>query len=398
MQRLTRLIGAGYLLICLAALLGTALVRPLGYAPFPLPIGPAQEPVVVTIWYGTEKHAWLEESARRFNEGGPRVDGRPIQLALRGMGSREQARRVASEDWGGGAPPTVVSPASTVWLELLGAQWAARHADTPRVLADGPLAPAPLALSPLVAVAWEERGALIWGESEADFWPRLHGALAQPNWSRLGGREEWGPVKLGQTSPLSSNSGAQALALMAYAYHGKSAGLTPADVEAAAFAEWLAVLQGAVPAFGASSGELMTTMLQRGPSTYDLALVYENLAIQMLGGARSWGQLRVYYPPATLLSDHPYAILDAPWITREQREAARMFRDFLLSRATQERALAYGFRPADPVVPIVTGDPQNPFNRYQANGLRANIRQQAEPPRPEVLESLLSLWQREYGR
>jgi hypothetical protein len=49
-------------------------------------------------------------------------------------------------------------------------------------------------------------------------------------------------------------------------------------------------------------------------------------------------------------------------------------------------------------VPVVTNDPRNPFNRYQASGLRADVRQQAEPPRPEVLEALLSLWEREYGR
>ncbi|MDW8215858.1 MAG: ABC transporter substrate-binding protein, partial [Roseiflexaceae bacterium] len=66
MQPVTRAIGIGYLLICLLVLLATAFIGPVGYAPFPLPIGPAQTPVVVTIWYGTEKKLWLEDAAQRF--------------------------------------------------------------------------------------------------------------------------------------------------------------------------------------------------------------------------------------------------------------------------------------------------------------------------------------------
>ena len=66
MRHLSRIIGIGYLLICVAALIGTAFVGPLGYAPFPLPIGPARTPVVVTVWYGTEKEVWLKEAVTRY--------------------------------------------------------------------------------------------------------------------------------------------------------------------------------------------------------------------------------------------------------------------------------------------------------------------------------------------
>ncbi|HWQ15323.1 MAG TPA: substrate-binding domain-containing protein [Roseiflexaceae bacterium] len=392
MQRLTRLIGIGYLAICLLALLATTFVAPLGYAPFPLQIGPAREPVVLTVWYGTEKRAWLEEAAARFAQGDPRVGGRPVRVVLRGIGSREQAERVASQRWGGEPPPAVISPASSMWLEVLRGAWAARNPGAPPVLPEGADAPAPLALTPLVLVAWEERGPLIW-RGEEGFWQELAGALARRNWSELGGREEWGPVKLGHTSPLTSNSGAQALVLLAYGYHGKAAGLTIADVSSAGFRAWLAGVESAVPAFSDSTGALVTSMLQRGPSMYDAAVVYENLAIESFEAARAWGGLRVYYPPATALSDHPYAILNAPWVTPAEREAARQFRAFLLSRPIQERARAHGFRPADPGVPIVSDDPANPFNRYQANGLRADIQQQAEPPTADVLAALLDLWQ-----
>jgi hypothetical protein len=395
MQRLPRLVGVGYLLVCALALLATAFAGPIGYAPFPLPIGPAREPVVVTIWYGTEKRAWLEDAVARYTATNPRVGGRPVRIVLRGLGSREQVERVARQEWGTDGAPTVVSPASSLWLEVLRARWAAEQGGDP--LAQGVDAPAPLALTPLVLVSWAERGALIWPEGVAD-WGRLHDALARSNWSELGGRAEWGPVKFAHTTPLTSNSGAQTLVLLAYGYHQKSAGLSVADVEDAQFLAWLDAVEGAVGEFPDSTGDFVSRLAQFGPSTYDVIALYENLAIESIAPARRWGELRVYYPPATLLSDHPYAALDAPWVTREQREAARGFRAFLLSRPIQERALAYGFRPADPAVSVVTNDPQNPFNLYRDSGLRPEIQGQAEQPAPAVVEALLARWSARYGR
>jgi hypothetical protein len=45
-------------------------------------------------------------------------------------------------------------------------------------------------------------------------------------------------------------------------------------------------------------------------------------------------------------------------------------RRFLLSPAIQARALAFGFRPANPEVKVLGSDPDNPWNRLQPFGLR----------------------------
>jgi ABC-type sulfate transport system substrate-binding protein len=134
-------------------------------------------------------------------------------------------------------------------------------------------------------------------------------------------------------------------------------------------------------------------MVRYGPSKYDVVMVYENLAIESLEAAqRQHGQpLRVYYPPATSLSDHPYAILDAPLTTAAEREAATRFRDFLLARPAQELALQRGFRPASPEVSI--GGPNNPFERYASFGVRAEIDQQVETPPAAVMAALIDLWE-----
>lgn len=414
MQPLPRLIGFGYLLICLLALLATAFVGPVGYAPFPIPLGPAQDPVVVTIWYGTEKRQWLEDAAQRFAATNPRVGNRPIQVVLRGIGSREIAERVARQDFQGAGQPTVISPASSMWVEVLKNDWATRNPGNPTIIADGADAPRPLALTPMVVVAWEARAKVLWANGPTNFWQYLHDALANnegwvgvakargfaPDSPEYRKAQEWGFVKFGHTSPLTSNSGAQALMLLTYGYHNKTSNLTNADILDPAFQRWLLDIETAVLEFGDSTGTFMTSMVQFGPSKYDVVVVYENLALENIQAAQGrWGNIRIYYPPATMFSDHPYAILQASWVTPEQRLAAAQFRDFLLSRPIQELALQpYGFRPADPNVPILSNDPENPFNKYRDFGARVDIAQQVQTPSGEVVSTLLDLWRRQVNR
>ncbi len=107
-----------------------------------------------------------------------------------------------------------------------------------------------------------------------------------------------------------------------------------------------------------------------------------------------WGNLRVYYPETTLWSDHPAAVLRAEWVTDAQRQAARTFIRFLRSRPRQERTLTYGFRPADPAVPIRTGDAQNPYTRLAQYGIKVEIPPVATPPDGPVIRNMLTMWSR----
>lgn len=397
MQNIARLIGIGYLALCLIALAGTALFGSVGYAPFPVSLGPAQQPVVISVWYGTEKEAWLEEAVQQFQATSPREGARPIEIELIGVGSREMALRTAQQEWGNDTPPTVLSPASSLWVEVLTTEWEARNGGT--IVAEGANAPQPLVLTPLVMVAWEERAAALWDNGPDNFWQELHTVITDPSGWGTQGHPEWGFVKLGHTSPLTSNSGAQTLILMSYGYYNKVSGLTSADILDQEFQTWLTDIEQGVLEFGDSTGTFMTNMVQFGPSKYDFVVVYENLAVENIEAAQGrWGQdIRVYYPPATLFSDHPYAILEAPWTTPEQQAAAAQFRDFLLSSDMQELALLSGFRPADPSIPVVTDDPENPFNKYQNFGIQVDIAQQVETPPGDVINTLLELWRREIG-
>jgi hypothetical protein len=386
MLRLSRIIATGYIVICLVALALSALIGPLGYAPFPLVRAPARPPITVTIWYSTEKREWLEAAKRKFDETDPTLGGRPIQVTLKGLGSPEIAQRVANQEWRGETPPTAISPASSMWLSMFSVPIATAGAEAAQSLV----------ISPLVVVGWEDRAQVLWPNGPKDFWHDLHDALAnEGGWKALGGNENWGPVKFGHTSPLTSNSGAQTLILLAYAFHNKSSGLTSADIDSPEFARWLAEFEsGVARPLGNTTGTFMNDIVVKGPSQYNFGVVYENLALRNMDAAkqRQNQSLRIYYPPATLLGDHPFAVPEGDWATPEERAAGIVFRDFLRSNAIQQLALQYGFRPADPNVAITSDDPSNPFKKYAANGVQVAIAQQAEVPSNEVVNSLLQLW------
>ena len=391
MQRLSRIIAFGYIAICLAVLGGSFLLGPLGYAPFPLVKASIRPPVVVTIWYGSEKKEWFAAAKERFEAAQPVVNGRLVQIQLKSLGSREIAERVLQQDWRGETPPVVVSPSSALWLDALKVPIVSSGADAPR----------PLVLSPLVLVGWEERAHVLWPNGPKNFWNDLQAALAnEGGWKALGGSESWGPVKFGHTSPLTSNSGTQALILMAYGFLGKSSGLTGADVNNPAFEQWLRPIEGSVLSFNDSTGGFMDDFVRSGPPKYDFGIVYENLALQSMAAARQRQnqEMRIFYPPATLLSDHPYAIVDGAWVDADQRAAAAKFREYLVGREAQTLALQFGFRPTDPNVSISTGDQNNPFTKYAPNGVQATIAEQVEVPSADVLNALIQLWQTKFRR
>jgi len=146
-----------------------------------------------------------------------------------------------------------------------------------------------------------------------------------------------------------------------------------------------------------STGNMMRDMVLRGPSTYDGLFVYESVVIDYLKSAEGrWGELRVTYPVRNMWNDNPYYVLDVPWSSPAQRQAAERFLQFLMSVPAQQRSLDHGFRPGNPDVPVNT--PGSPFVAYQRFGLRPEIGEICEPPAPEVLSNLLASWQRQRGR
>jgi hypothetical protein len=351
------------------------------------PAGPRTK---ITVSYGTEKEAWMQAAVAGFRTAHPE-----IEVELVGKGSLEAAQEILE----GRLQPTLWSPADSLALNLLDADWHTKYG-TPLFAKDGAAAPQPLLLTPLVFVAWQDRaGALIKAGKGTLGWKTIRTAVSSNRgWPAIGGKGEWGFVKLGHTDPTRSNSGLQALWSMTLEFfgHGKTVGVE--DLLHPDYQGFIAAIEKGVTRFEPSTGTFMIDMVRFGPSKYDIAVVYESLAIAQIANAQGrWGDLHVYYPQLTVWSDHPAAVLQAPWVSEAQRAAAGQLLAHLRSKPLQQQALAFGFRPADPEVPIKTQDADNPFVRLASYGLRADVPPAAPTPDSAVVRNLMMLWSRLMG-
>lgn len=335
----------------------------------------------IGIAYGTEKKTWLEWAVQEF----ARSDaGSKIKVNLIPMGSLEGAQALV----GGDKRINVWTPASSLYKETFVQDWQLKYSRPPIVKEES------LALTPMVFVMWNERyNAFKAKYAEINF-DTLSRALAeQTGWQAVAGQPDWGLFKFGHTVPSESNSGLNTLILMAYDHAKKNRGLTLADVVNADFQKELSTIERAASVTSSSTGTIMREMVLKGPSAYDAVFVYESVAIDYLKSAQGrWGELRVVYPRLNMWNDNPYYIIDADWSTADQKRAAEVFLDFLMTEPVQRQALVHGFRPGNPQVPVMF--PESPFVQYQRFGLRNEIGQICEYPKAEVVNNLLTAWQR----
>jgi len=340
--------------------------------------------------YSTEKQDWITAMAAEFQALHPE-----IQVNLVGKGSIEAAQDIQDEK----LKPTIWSPADSLVLQLAADDWETKTRK--KLFPDsGEDAPQPLVITPLVFAVWQDRADVLQRMSGgAISWRSLRKAIASnQGWPAIGGKSEWGFVKLGHTNPTKSNSGLQALLLMAFEFYGKRSGIEVADLLKPDFQAFVKDIERGVTKFETSTGTFMTDMIRFGPSKYDIAVVYESVAIGQLENAQGrWGDLHIYYPSVTLWSDHPAGIIAADWVTEAQRKAARTFLGFLRSRPAQDAALHHGFRPADPAVPVKNADPKNPFVRLAPYGVSIDVAPAAELPDTAVTRNVLMMWARVVG-
>lgn len=374
-----RLIAIGYIVLCgllIAAVTGGIINAnaPLAvFTPGPTAVPNPAETVMLDLVYSTEKDDWLKGAVQQWQATNPTVDGRPVQVTLRGEGS--QAIVSGLED--GSLKPTIVSPASSLQIRQINA---ATIDGKQNSAADTQ----PLLYTPLVIVAWQSDRAgdpLNNLKGDSSLWPTIQEQV------QSGQRD----FLFGQTAPDVSNSGLQTMVLMAYAYHNKTSDLTVADVQDAGFQQWYRDYARNVARFGASTGTFMEDMVRFGPSRYGAIAVYESSALERIKAAENrWGTIRIIYPPVNTWSDHPFAILDTTWTTPLQRQAAAQLREFLLSQPQQQAAVNYGFRPTDPDVRIDTAD--SAFTLNQQYGVDKDFRATLVEPSAEVIDALLQFW------
>jgi serine/threonine protein kinase len=354
--------------------------------------------IMLNFTYSTEKSAWMQAVTDTFHSKGMSYNNKSIQVVLDERGSVDGSARILS----GEINPAAWSPASFLELNQLSANWQQQHNGADIIINNGDLLPKSLVFSPLVFAVWADRARVLLNKYGKIDWPAIHSAVTLKNgWSDIAGNPAWQLVKFGQTRPDQSNSGLLTIALLAYAANNEQRDLTVDQLNTAQFKQYFKDIEDAVNAFGHSSGTfLQNVVIQQGPAQYDIVTTYENLVLTLENQAisRQHQQLQLFYPSVNILSDHPFAILQAKGVTNEQRMAARVFREFLLATEQQKVALSSGFRPTNPNVQVTDNVPGNVF-RGQPAGITINPQLQslAQAPSGVAINKLLQVWTDQYG-
>ena len=338
--------------------------------------GPGLE---LRIAYGSEKKTWLEEQIKAFLATSPKTaDRKPIRVVATAMGSGEAVTGIL----GGQLKPHVFSPASGAYVTVLNDAWMSTGGHTKAIAPAGE----PLVLSPIVIAMWKPMAEALGWPGKALGWNDILAVAQNPKGWGAYGRPEWGLFKLGHTHPEHSNSGLLAVLAEAYAGAGKTRGLTAADLAAAPTRSFLAKVEDTIVHYGKSTGFFADKMIERGPSYVSAAALYENLVIESYGKQTELPLVAIYPVEGTFWSDHPYSVLDADWVGPDEKAAAQALLAFLKARPAQERALALGFRPADPAIKIAAPiDAAHGVDPTQPQTL-------LEVPDAPTLQALLAAW------
>jgi Ca-activated chloride channel family protein len=333
-------------------------------------------PVALTMYYGSEKQAWMQDVVSNFNSRHYRACDGPISVRAIPIGSGDSMEQILA----GKIKPDVWSPAGSVWITLLNDAWRGKTGKD--FVGSGATDALSLVTSPVVIAMWKPLAQALGWPKKPIGWSDVAALSANPQGWGAYGHPEYGTFKFGHTHPDTSNSGLDSVISEYYAAAGKTRDLTTADITNSQARAFIAKIESSVIHYGDSTGFFADEMFNRGPSFLSAAVMYESLVVEsydtaQFPKAKSFPPVVAIYPKeGTFLSDHPYTIPQAPWVSAAKRTSAELFADYLLDKPQQAKALRYGFRPAmtKPVplaAPIDAAhgvDPQQPASLLQIPG------------------------------
>ncbi len=364
-------------------------------------LGDPGDCVVVDMAVSPEKIDLLTDLARTFNGSDEaEVDGECVFVRPQSTSSGLGASRLV-EGWDpdeAGPRPVIWSPASSAWGAIVD-QRLTEAGEAP-IAGTG----TPFMLTPLVIAMPEPMAeALGWPDEPIGFADVLDLSTSPEGWAAFG-HPEWGPFRLGKTNPNFSTSGLSALIAQTYAATGTTEGLTSEDLARPAVVEFATGVESAVVHYGDTTLTFLNNLYradQRGSGlTYASAVAVEEKSVIDYNrgdpdGVRQPGEeprpprvplVAIYPEEGTLYSDNPFFVLDADWVSDEERAGAEAFGAFVQRPENQERVLEYGFRPGNPDVAI--GAPITPENGVDPDQPQTLL----EVPEPEVMVELLERW------
>ena len=335
---------------------------------------PTEGSLRVSFVYSPEKEKLLKPLIREFNERQEKVGDKAVFVRGEVVSSGEAEAKIAD----GGLEPVIWSPASSLWGRLLDFE-----ADQPLAPDDNPS----IVRTPLVIAMWEPFArALGWPKEKLGFEQIIKLARSNQGFAAYG-HPELGRFKLVHTNPDFSTSGLEAVVAEYYAATGKKEGLTEADVEGSKARRIVRDIERSIVHYGDTTLFIADQMRHEGPGYASAVAMEEATLVDFNRHRGPQPRLVALYPPeGTFYSDNPFIVIDAPWVSRTERDGAEKFRAWLEQRIDPQLAARYGFRPADldaePVAPVSRENGVDPTQPERVLGL----------PEPRTLDRVRRAW------
>ena len=339
----------------------------LTFAPLP---GLSKSLVIVS---GTELQAPLQELAQQFQVKNPQV-----KIELKFQGSQDIVNNYI--DRKNDFEPTILIPAEGEILQELKERYQAQENSDPFYGS-----PQPIAKTRLVAIAWQERGKVLFPDGRFR-WQNLSEALQKAEWSKIGGKSNWGSFDFAFTNPTRSNSGQLTLDLWVKSLNQ--------ELNSPEAKNLFSLIKRSVYRPARSTDILLQEYIARGANDADVATVYESIALARWQQAQTsqGASYQIYYLNPTIETIATAAIPRRN-VSSAEAKAAQEFIEFITQPRQQEVFVSYGFRPVSGNVDLksITNSPWS----QNIPGSEVNPAGKILPP-PNVAKrrEIQRIWQR----
>ena len=359
--------------------------------------------VVVDIIYAPESDLYMPQIIENFNTA-YRNGNNPLTGAS--LANGEQVIYVRGEPGSSGtimqaivnaivapgnvntAQPTIFQPSVSHWLSLANFLSRTEIFDLTDIQ--------PTANAPVVMAIWESRLKAIQdtvGYEEIG-WEELLDVLNSENgWQDFGIAGGRRTVYYGHTDPFISSTALSTLIAEYYAsaraegFTGRR--LTVDQIRDEAVRDGVRQIESLIRHYSSRTTEFKNYIAQ-GPSYLDFVALEENDLIAINRGqtdTKPPEKLVALYPKeGTFWHEHPFGIVNADWVTEEQKQAARVFTDFVLTVENQELIMSHGFRPVNPDVEL--GFPFEAQYGVTPEGPSTVL----DVPEPDVIAAIQDSW------
>ena len=333
----------------------------LAYIPLP------EQKSTMTIVGGTELKEPLEELVRKFFQENSQVN---IELAFQGSQDIANSFIKKQNSLQQGFNPTIIIPANGEILR----EHEEKFIDVPQAIAK----------TVLVAVAWQERGKILFPNNKFS-WAKITESMELENWSKIDSQLDWGSFNFVMTNPTRSNSGQLTLDLW---IESSKNNLNNPQTKSL-----ISLIKDSVYQPPRSTDILLQEFITRGANDGDVATVYESIALYRWSQAtKTQGKpYQIYYPNPTIETVATAAILKQN-SDRHTSQAAKKFIHYITQPQQQAVFVRYGFRPVISNLDL-SSVPNSPWSQ-DIPGIMPDLNVDIKPlPTTQEITKIQELWQ-----